>query len=54
MRENWPVEEGEAILKALTSAISPLERPRQMNRVAGLLIAIEGRNLEALRRELFG
>ena len=43
IRENWPVEKGEAILIALGSALSPSERPVQVLRVAS--VAVEKRNL---------
>ena len=45
LRESWPVEKGEAILEALTSELSPADRPRQVIRVAELLLAIEKHNL---------
>ena len=49
LRESWPVEKGEAILKALTSELSPTDRPRQVVRVAALILAIERYNLRRAR-----
>ena len=45
VRGKWPVGVGAAILAALTSAIDPPERPRQVNRVVPLLLEIDRRNL---------
>ena len=45
VRENWPVANGEPILEAITSAISPVDRPRQALRVARLLIGINRKNV---------
>ena len=45
LRESWPVEKGEAILEALTSELWPMDRPRQVFRVAALILAIEKHNL---------
>ena len=41
LRESWPGAKGEAIIDALTSAISPTDRPRQAIRVTALILAIE-------------
>ena len=47
--ESWPVEKGEAILEALTSELLPMDRPRQVFRVAALILAIEKHNLRRAR-----
>jgi len=44
VRENWPAANGEAILEALTSAVSTIQRPWQAVRLAQLLLFIDRPN----------
>ena len=45
VREDWPTENGEAILKAIASNIRPAYRPRQALRAALLLLCIDRHQL---------
>ncbi len=50
VREDWPTENGQAILKAIASKIRPAERPRQALRAARLLLYIDGQQVRRISK----
>jgi len=51
VRENWPTENGEAILETLTSAVDPTGQPRRAVRLAQLLLRIDRHQLRRAAAE---
>lgn len=49
VRENWPTENGEAIIAAITSAIDPVGQPRGVIRLAHVMCTIDRHSLLAAK-----